>query len=561
MGSLARLYGHGLAALSRWSARRRVSPLWTVLVAFIVALVLLPVGAIVVLALGPDQGTFGRALTTVLPGALQRTVLLLLGVGVLTLVLGTITAWIVTMYRFPGRGALAWMLLLPLALPTYITAYCYVALLDSSGPIQRSLVALTGAKRAADLHLPDIRSLGGAIIILALVLYPYVYMAARSSFLAQSTGPLEAARTLGRSATNAFWSIGLPLARPALVAGVALAMMECLNDIGASEYLGVRTLTVTAYATWRQQDSLAAAARIAVIMLIFVLLIFAIERYTRGAAAFYERGSRNKPPPEFELDGWRAWMATSLCAAPFLLGFVVPVGVLLANVFAASDELADPKFWRATLASFSVAALAAGLAVALGLSLAYARRVAPNGLTRPGAALAGLGYALPGTVLAIGLLIPLSAFDNGLDALMRANFGISTGLLLTGSLTALVAAYVIRFIAIAFGTLEAGLTRISTNLDSASRSLGQTALGTLWRVHLPMLRAPVGAALLLVFVDGMKELPATLLLRPFNFETLATRVYAFAALEQFEQGALSALMIVLAGLVPLILINRNMDSR
>ncbi len=548
------------SALAIWRAQRRVSPLWTFAVAAIAALMLLPVLGVATLAFGVSGDLWPHLLATVLPAALMRTLTLMLGVGAVTLVTGAGAAWLVTMFRFPGRDAIAWLLLIPLAMPTYIVAYCYGDLFDFTGPLQSSLRWLIGAKHAGDYWFPAVKTLPGAVFVLSSVLYPYVYLSARASFLQQSAGPLEVARTLGHSLTGVLWYVALPMARPALVAGVSLVLMECLNDVGAVQYLGVPTLTVTAYATWLQRSSLAGAAQIALVMLGFVLSLFLLERALRGRRGFHDKAGRSRPSPEVMLTGWRGWVASLLCSLPFMAGFVLPVTSLIRGALASWQDVTNIGFLKAASTSLTVSLLAALVTGMLALLLAYARRVAPNGLTRPAMRLASLGYAIPGTVLALGLLWPLSRFDNWFSGLLKAAFGVSPGLLLSGSVIIVVLAYVIRFMSVSVGAIESGLTRISPNLDAAARTLGLTAAGALWRVHLPLLRPPFGAALLLVFVDSMKELPATLLLRPFNFETLATRVYGLAALDQFEEAALASLMIVLVGLVPLVLLNRAMTG-
>jgi iron(III) transport system permease protein len=388
------------------------------------------------------------------------------------------------------------------------------------------------------------------------VLYPYVYLTARASFVQQSICALEVARTLGRTPMGAFRSVALPLARPALAAGVALALMECLNDLGAVQYLGVETLTVSVYTTWLQRSNLGGAAQLAAVMLVFVALLFAAERMARGRGQFHHTTGRYRSIPFSDVEGWKGYLAAAICALPFVLGFLVPFAVLIRPALLHAGETGLAGFWQTAGNSMLLALLAALLACTCALLLAYAQRVTSNRFTRPAVQLAGLGYAMPGTVLALGLLIPLAAIDNAMDGLARELFGISTGLLLSGTAAALVLAYTIRFLAVALGSVEAGLHRISPNLDAAARTLGQTSWATLWRVHIPLLLPALGAAALLVFVDSMKELPATLLLRPFNFETLATQVYSFAALEQFERAAPGALTIVLAGLVPVLLLHR-----
>ncbi len=460
------------------------------------------------------------------------------------------------MYRFPGRGLIDRLLVLPLAMPTYIVAYTYVELLDFSGPVQRALRALFGWHTVKDYWFPEVRSLPGAVLVLSAVLYPYVYLSARASFVQQSICVLEVARTLGRTSAGTFWAVALPLARPALAAGVALTLMECLNDLGAVQYLGVSTLTVSIYVTWLQRSSLAGAAQIALVTLLLVLALLVAERAARGKSQFHHTTGRYRSIPFSDLEGWRGYAAAACCALPVLLGFVAPLAVLLVQGLAHASDALAAGFWRATLNSVGVAAVAAVSTVLIGLALAYARRLVPNVFVRSVVRAAGLGYAMPGTVLALGLLIPLAALDNSVDAALRAYVGISSGLLLSGSLFVIVLAYTIRFLAVSLGALEAGLERLSPNLDAVARTLGETALSALRRVHMPLLVPALSAAALLVFVDAMKELPATLLLRPFNFETLATHVYSYAALEQFEQAALGALTIVAIGMVPVLLLHQ-----
>jgi iron(III) transport system permease protein len=548
--------GGVLASLAAWRQRRRSSPLWTVVPALLAAVMALPLATVVVLSLTAPDTVWPQLARTVLPATLIDTGILLAGVGLFTLAFGAATAWLVTMCRFPGRALLDRLLVLPLAMPTYIVAYAYVELLDYSGPVQGALRTVFGWSTARDYWFPEVRSMGGAVLVLSAVLYPYVYLTARASFVQQSVCVLEVARTLGRTSTGVLWSVALPLARPALAGGVALAAMECLNDLGAVQYLGVRTLSVSIYTAWLQQSSLGGAAQIALVAVAIVLALLMAERALRGHGRFHHSTGRYRAIPFTDLEGWRGAAATAFCAVPVVVGFVAPFGLLLAQATAHVSEAFAASFWTAVRNSIGVAAAGAAVSVALGLALAYARRVAPNAVVRVAVRGAGLGYALPGTVLALGLIIPLAAFDNRVDALLRASFGVSSGLLLSGSLFVLVLAYAIRFLTVALSALEAGFERLSPNLDAAARALGETALSALWRVHVPLLAPALGAAALLVFVDGMKELPATLLMRPFNFETLATHVYSYAGLEQFENATPGALAIVLVGLVPVLLLHQ-----
>jgi iron(III) transport system permease protein len=409
---------------------------------------------------------------------------------------------------------------------------------------------------ARDYWFPDIRSLGGAVFVMSAVLYPYVYLAARATFVQQSVCALEVARTLGRTPMGTFWAVALPLARPALAAGVALVAMETLNDLGAVQHLGIETLSASIYTTWLQRSNLGGAAQLATVMLLLIVLLLLGERFARGGAKVHHTTGRYRAIPFQDIEGWRGYVTAGLCSLPFIVGFIVPFLLLARFAMGHASAAIEGGFLGAAWNSILLATLAAAAAVALGLLISYAPRVARTHFTRAAAQISGFGYALPGAVLALGVLIPLAALDNSVDALARNLLGVSTGLILSGSIAALVYAYVIRFLAVARGGIEAGLERISPNLDAAARALGETAASALWRIHLPLLVPALGAAGLLVFVDALKELPATLLLRPFNFETLATHVYAFAAVEQIESGALGSLTIVLAGLVPLVLLHR-----
>jgi iron(III) transport system permease protein len=541
----------------RHIARARASGnlAWSVAATIISLIAMAPILAIVALALQPSGDAWPHLLANVLPGALRRTLALMAGVGALTLIIGTGTAWLVTMYRFPGRNLFQWLLLLPLAMPTYIIAYCFLELFDYSGALQTSLRQIFGWHGAKDYWFPDIRTVGGAIVVMSVVLYPYVYITARASFLAQSVCVLEVSRTLGRSAAETFFEVALPLARPALAAGVALVLMETLNDIGAVEFFGVRTLTVAVYDTWLDRNSLAGAAQIACVMLLFVFAVLAGERAMRADRRYHHTTGRYRDLPESKLAGAAGLFATVACALPVLIGFVLPASVLVHDAVAHLASGLAAEFWQAAGRSLTLSAAAAALAVSFAVILGYARRQTRSKLVQALSIVPAVSYAVPGTVLAIGLLIPLASFDNALDAAMRSLFGLPTGLLLSGSAFAMVLAYTIRFLAASFGAVEAGLGKISRNTDAAARTLGSTVTETLWRVHLPLLRPALGAAALLVFVDSMKELPATLLLRPFNFDTLATQVFTLASLYRYEEAGLSALTIVAVSLAPVLLLH------
>jgi iron(III) transport system permease protein len=513
----------------------------------------MPFAALVVIAANSSGNTWPHLLRTVLPGSALTTLLLMGGVGIGTAVIGVTTAWLVTMCRFPGRALLQFALILPLAVPVYIAAYCYVEILDFAGPIQRLVRALFGFRTLRDYWFPQIRNLPGAIFCMTAVLFPYVYLTVRVLFLTQSARIVDVARTLSAPPKRMFFKIALPLARPAIAVGVSLALMETINDIGAVDFFGVRTLTFSIYQTWLNRSDLAGAAQLALVLLLFVFALIAMERAARGRQRYTSVGGRY-PLPEFHLTGWRAALACLACLAPVLLGFVLPAWLMLDYASRRLEQFADPALRAALLHSLQVAAATAALAVIAGLLLVYAARLSRSRLVAGIGRFAGMGYAVPGTVLAVGILYPLAALDNGIDAATKALFGIGTGLLLTGSGGAIVYACLVRFLAMAHGTLEAGLARVTEHLDMAARTLGRTPRQVLLEIHVPLMRRALLAAALLVFVDTVKELSATILLRPFNFETLATFVFSKASRGFFEDASAASLVIVLAGILPLVLL-------
>ncbi|MFY4260522.1 ABC transporter permease [Achromobacter xylosoxidans] len=538
----------------RWAERGTG---WLAGAALIGLAVLAPVLTLVWWALGGDLSHWRHLATYVLPQALANTAVLLAGVGVLVTLLGTGSAWLVTAYEFPSRRALTWALLLPLAVPTYIIAFAYLDLLHPIGPIQSGIRALLGYDSPRQFRLPDLRSIYGAIFVLGFVLYPYVYLSTRVMFMTQAASLLEAARTLGAGRYAVFFRVALPLARPAIVVGVSLALLETLNDIGASEFLGVQTLTVSVYTTWVTRSDLAGAAQIALTMLAIVIGLILLERHGRKRQR-YANTQRMRPMQPRRLHGAAALLAAVLGWVPVIIGFVAPALYLIVETYkrlhlvgGVSSQLLN-GLGNTLIVAFSatIVTLVCGLVVAwAGRTLRESAGFNPG---RACARVASLGYAVPGTVLAIGLLTPFVWIDTAVAKV----FG-GSGLFLMGSMAALVCAYAIRFLAISTGALEAGLARIPPSLEQASRLLGESSAGTLRRVHLPLLRPALAASALLVFVDAMKELPATLLLRPMNFDTLATWLYAEAARGTYEEGAVAALAIVLAGLLPVILLART----
>ena len=529
---------------------------WTVPPFATAIVVAAPILAVLGIALVPGEAVWYHLATTVLPAYALNTFTLLVGVGVGVLAIGTITAWLVTMCEFPGRRAFEWALLLPMAMPAYVVAFVYTGLLEYAGPVQSGLRAWFGWSSARDYWFPDIRTVGGAIAVMTLVLYPYVYLLARAAFTEQSVGQIEVARTLGRSGLRTFVSVALPLARPALVAGTTLALLEALNDFGTVDYFAVNTFTRGIFNVWLGLNNLAGAAQIAVALVAVVVALIVIERGARGRKRFRAAHGTYRDLPRYVLSPVRRTAAFAACALPIALGFLVPAGALVDDTLGDLGGAFDRGFFWLALNSLGLALVAAALATAIALFLAYAPRVRQ---TRPLAAalrIAGIGYAVPGAVLALGVLIPFGWFDNRLDAALRSLFGVSTGLLLSGTVVALIFAYVVRFLAVALGAVDASFAKVPIGMDHAARTLGATPRQTLIRVALPLVRPSLLAAALLVFVDVMKELPMTLILRPFNFNTLATRTYEYAGGEQFAQAAPLALAIVLVGIVPVIMLSR-----
>lgn len=530
---------------------------WLAGAGIVAALTLLPVATLVVIAAGGSADTWAHIAANVLPSAVPTTVILLAGVGAVVIAVGTGSAWLVTAYDFPGRRMLDWALLLPLAVPTYVVAFAYLDLLHPIGPVQSTIRAVLGIASPRDFRLPDVRSMTGAILLFGLVLYPYVYLATRALFLMQAAGCIEAARTLGAGRSRVFFRIALPLARPAIAVGTALALMETLNDVGASQFLGIRTLTISVYSTWVNRSDLAGAAGIALVMLAVVLALVGVERWARRRQRFAVATQRTSPPERRALRGGPASAALALGWLPVFFGFLLPFGYL---AYAAAARIGfagiSADLIRETGNTLAVSGTATAVAVVLGVIVAYAARLDHG---RTGATLAraaSVGYALPGTVLALGVLVPVAGFDNLVDGVARETLGISTGLLIAGSGAMLVYAYVARFLAISVGGVEAGLDRVPRSLDQSARTLGRRTGSILTAVHLPLIRPAIAAAAILVFVDCMKELPATLLLRPLNFETLATHLYGEAVRGTHESGVVAALAIVLAGLVPVIVLAR-----
>lgn len=520
-----------------------------------VALVLaLPVLTVFSFVFQPATEVWHHLAETVLGTYLSNSLILVLGVGIGTLLIGVSGAWLTSTCQFPGRRVFEWALLLPMAIPAYIIAYTYTGMLDFAGPVQSALRDWFGWSYG-DYWFPEIRSLGGAVAMLSLVLYPYVYLLARAAFLEQSVCVLEVSRTLGASPWAGFFRVALPLARPAIIAGLSLALMETLADYGTVQYFGVDTFTTGIFRTWFGLGDPAAAAQLAALLMSLVFLLIVLERWSRRQARYHHTTGRYRALPRYRLRGWHMAAALAVCVLPVLLGFVLPAGQLLVWAVQTYPTMVNAEFLALVGNSLSLAIAAALIALGLGLFIAYGKRLQPDWWTLVAARFAGLGYAIPGTVIAVGVLIPFAWLDNAVDAWMRAQFGVSTGLLLSGSVFALLFAYTVRFLAVSLQTTEAGLGKIKPNMDDAARSLGMAPTQVLRRVHMPIMRGSLLTALLLVFVDVLKELPATLILRPFNFDTLAVRAFELASDERLADSSTAALAIVLAGILPVILLS------
>ncbi len=535
---------------TRYLGRSRA---WEVLVVITALLVAAPILVVLASVATPTGEIWSHLASTVLPDYVRNSLALLVGVGVGTIVIGVGSAWLVTMTRFPGRRLAEWALLLPMAIPAYILAYAYTDFLQFSGPLQTALREATGWG-PREYWFPRVRSLGGAVVMLTLALYPYVYLLTRTAFLEQSASILEASRSLGRGAWRSFFLISLPLARPAIAAGAALALMETLADFGTVEYFGVVTFTTGIYRTWFGLGEREAAAQLAALLLVFVLVLIVLERSLGRRPEAQSLTGRYKALARYPLHGARASAASLFVGLPILAGFALPAAIL-AEMAIANAQRFDPSFWTYLGNTVTVAAVTAVVTLVTALLLAYGRRLRPSRLVRAGTRVAAMGYAVPGSVIAVGVLMHLGWLDNRIDAWMQATFGLSTGLLLSGTIAGLVFAYLVRFLAVAYGGVEASLNKITPNMDDAARSLGRRGLGTLLRVHVPLLRGSLLTAALLVFVDVMKELPATLIVRPFDFDTLAVRVYRLASDERLADAAAGALAIAVVGLVPVIVLS------
>ena len=544
-----------IPSLTRNVVRRFAFSGWTLVVMAIALTIALPILFVFSSVFTQSGEIWAHLARTVLKDYIVNSCWLMLLVGTGVCLIGVGTAWLVTMCRFWGSRWLEWALLLPLAAPAYLLAYAYTSMLDYFGPVQTSLRNLFGWTSVQDYWFPEIRSLWGAAVMLLLVLYPYVYLLARVAFLEQSVCTIEASRSLGCSPWRSFFTVALPLARPAIMAGLALALMETLNDLGTVEYFGINTFTTGIYRTWLGMGERAAAAQLAAFLMIFVLMLIILERRSRSAAQYYDSSSSIEKLTPFQLNPWHSLGALVACLLPIALGFIIPACYLLHLTINNLDSAFDGDFWDLARHSFVLASITAIAAMIIALVMAYGQRLKPNWLMKTAVRIAAMGYAIPGSVIAVGVLIPVAGLDNIIDRWMRSTFNISTGLLLSGTIFALIFAYLVRFLAVGFGSVESSLNKISPNLDDASRSLGYGSTSTLWKIHTPLMWGGLLTSAMLVFVDVMKELPATLVIRPFNFDTLGIRVYQYASDERLAEAAAPALAIVVVGIIPVILLS------
>lgn len=529
---------------------------WSLGAIVIAILALAPILSVFFIALTPTENIWPHLLATTLPRYLGNTLVLMLSVGVLSGCVGAGAAWLLSRYRFAMSGILEWALLLPLAIPAYVGAYALVDFFEYAGPVQTALRDLFGWQSARDYWFPQIRSMGAAIFVLTAALYPYVYILARAAFREQSADGEEVARSLGAGAVARFLRIGLPLARPAVAAGMAIVMMETVNDFGTVDYFSVQTLTTGIFSVWLESNNAGGAAQISSVVLMLVILLVSLEKTSRRQSKFFNLSSKHRPATRTRLEGAWGWGAMVLCLVPFLAGFLMPVAVILSHALANADLWRDPALLSALRNTVTVGALAALVTVSAGIFLVYGVRLSQSRLPRLLLPVTTIGYAAPGAVLAVGILIPLAALDHMLADAIEHIFGGRAQLYMTGSAFALVLAYAVRFFAIGQGAADAALGRVSPSLPMAARSLGRSKAQVLREVYLPLIRGSIGSALLLVFVDCVKELPATMLLRPFNYETLATRVHDQASLENLGDASPGAIMIVLVGLVAVLFLAR-----
>ncbi|MCH7405939.1 ABC transporter permease [Belliella aquatica] len=530
---------------------------WTGFALLILLFVATPLFTILFKLFTSPGGSWSHIANNLLFGYFQNTLLILLGVAFSTFLLGVSTAWLVSSYEFPGRRYFEWLLILPLGFPGYIMAYTYVGILDYTGPIQTFL------RNTFDIQvkgsLIDIMNLPGAIFILSITLFPYVFLIARSSFLQQSKTMQEASFLLGVNRTKTFFKVALPMARPAIVAGIALASMEVLNDYGTVKYFGVNTFTTGIFRAWFSMGDSTTAIYLAAILMIFVFAILYLESIQRGNRQYSSVNGLNKPTARIQVSTKNKILYTTICTLVFLVSFFIPFLQLLQWVSMTYMKVVNQDFFLLIFRSFGLAALVGILVVIFSVILLYALRLSPFKWVKSITKIATLGYAIPGAVIAVGVMIPLLAFDKWIyDAIFSSRVA---GLFLSGTLFALTFAYIVRFMAVGYNPVEAGFQKIGIHINEASRLLGVKSTKTLWKIDLPLIKSSLFSGILLVFVDVLKELPLTLILRPFNYQTLATKAFDMATNEMIAESANAAMIIILTGIIPIIFLNRMIKKR
>ncbi len=531
---------------------------WILGAVAIALIVSIPVLSVLSSIFLPSSDVWQHLKSTVLTEYIKNSLLLVIGVSFGTLIIGITTAWLCSVCEFPGRKFFSWLLLLPLAFPPYIIAYTYTGLLDFSGPAQSFLRELFDWGYG-DYWFPEIRSLSGAIAMLSLVLYPYIYLLTRTAFSEQSTSFREASHILGIGLSNTFLKVALPLARPAIIAGLTLVAMETLADYGTVHYFGVPTFTTGIFRTWFGLGDRIAATQLASLLLLCVFLVIIIERYSRQSEKYHNLSGAKKNT-RYPLSGSKAILAIIICSIPVVIGFIIPAIQLFSWALKTAPDIINSSFIELIFNTVKLALIVAVLVVFTATFLAYGKRVSSHFIVTYSVNTSTMGYAVPGIIIAVGVLLPFAWFDNALDTWLGNNFGISSGLLLTGTLASLIFAHVVRFMAIGLNSVDASLAKIHRNVDDAAQLLGRKTFDRFLTVHLPLIRSGVLTAALLVFVEVIKELPATLVLRPFNFNTLAVRTYELASDERLADSACSALLIVAVGIIPILILNRSITN-
>lgn len=528
---------------------------WAISSAIIAFLVAIPIISVLSSFFLPTGEIWSHLVDTVLGDYIQNSLILIIGVSIGVTLVGVSLAWFITMCDFPGHKIFEWAAILPFSIPAYIIAYIYTDFFGVTGAFQEYIRSVFNMELGS-YYFPEIRSIWGAIFILTLGFYPYVYLLARAAFLEQSSSLLEASRIMGYNVRESFQKIALPLARPGIVAGLALALMETLNDFGTVQYFGVQTFTTGIYRTWFGLGERPAAAQLAGFLLLFIVVLILLERWSRKKIRNKSNSSAQyKVIKKFKMDNWRKTGVFLICFTPVFLGFILPV-ILLLDMFFSNLNYVNSRFFIYATNTLLVATIAGFITVFVALVLAYAARLNPTKLVKGINSFGALGYAIPGSVIAVGILIPFGWVDNVIDGFSRENLGFSTGLILSGTLFAMIFAYVVRFLAVAYNGVESSLSKITPSMDEASKGLGYKFSEMLRKVHIPIMSGGLLTAFLLVFVDVMKELPATIIIRPFNFDTLAVQVYRLASDERLAESSGAALAIVLAGIIPVILLSK-----